>query len=919
MRPLKLILSAFGPYAGETHVDFASLGTSGLYLITGDTGAGKTTLFDAISYALYGEASGTVRKDSMFRSKYASIETPTFAQLTFTCGGKNYTVRRNPEYERPAKRGGGITTQRAESALTLPDGRVVTRKEEVNETIREILGLDRAQFSQIAMIAQGDFMKLLLADTDTRQKIFRDIFQTRYYLQLQDRLKKEAGDLSGDCKAARNSISQYLKGTRWDPEDLLYPEVEQAIEGNLPMEETELLLEKLIQSDQTAILETASHLDQLRIQLEDINKELGKLQDAENRAKALQKAEEQKQAEQIRLSTLENRLAQAKAREPESETLSKQAAALETQLADYDTREQILCEYRDKKILYQEEQQKNGLAQDEIAKRTAELRSLQQEYAALDQAGTMRERLIREREDTKAKVSQLQDIVGIVDKRAVCARQLKAAQKDYADACLLADRIRAESMALERAFLDAQAGILAAALQPGTPCPVCGSLEHPVPAQLSENTPTERMRKKAREAADAAGKTQEEASRRAASKGADLKAAEELLAVKCQEIGLQTETAAEDAGRQGKELTARIGTLNRDIETEERKMNRKLELKDQIPAREQRLAAMTQQEQAQRIKLAGLKAEVTQLQNQLEAYETKLTWPDRESVCAEIARLVNSRNDILCSIQNAEDECQKSRQIFSSLEGQILSLQEQNSDIQLSDKAQLLENQQLLSVKSQKLQQRYTFFHTRMDANACALDGIQKQGRELEQMEKKLSWVQALSDTANGALSGKEKVRLETFVQMRFFERIIARANVRLLVMTDMQYELKRRAEAESNRSQSGLDLDVIDHHNGTVRSVRTLSGGECFKASLALALGLSDEIQSSAGGVRLDTMFVDEGFGSLDEESLQQAIRALSDLSESNRLVGIISHVGELKDRIDRQILVTKDRTGGSHVEIRV
>ena len=238
----------------------------------------------------------------------------------------------------------------------------------------------------------------------------------------------------------------------------------------------------------------------------------------------------------------------------------------------------------------------------------------------------------------------------------------------------------------------------------------------------------------------------------------------------------------------------------------------------------------------------------------------------------------------------------------------------QKVDIQ----AQQQRSDELTRQRSEAAQAQKTI-HARLVTNKTALENMQEKAADLEKLEKRYTWVRALSNTVNGNLAGKEKVALETYIQMTFFDRILQRANVRLLVMSGGQYELKRRREAENNRSQSGLELDVIDHYNGSQRSVKSLSGGESFKASLSLALGLSDEIQSAAGGIRLDTMFVDEGFGSLDEESLQQAIRALTGLTEGNRLVGIISHVAELKEKIDKQIVVTKDKSGGSRVEILV
>ena len=251
MRPLKLTLSAFGPYAGRVDLDLARLGEQGLYLITGDTGAGKTTLFDAITYALYGEPSGESRDPSMFRSKYAQPDTPTWVELTFSYGGKTYVVRRNPEYERPAKKGGGTTLQRADAELTLPDGGLVTKAREVNRAIVEIIGLDRGQFAQIAMIAQGDFLKLLLADTRSRQEIFREIFKTRYYMVFQERMKSEAGALQRDCEAARASVQQYIGGIVCREGDPQLPRVQKARAGELPFQETVALIETLIGGDRT--------------------------------------------------------------------------------------------------------------------------------------------------------------------------------------------------------------------------------------------------------------------------------------------------------------------------------------------------------------------------------------------------------------------------------------------------------------------------------------------------------------------------------------------------------------------------------------------------------------------------------------------------------------------------------------------
>ena len=269
------------------------------------------------------------------------------------------------------------------------------------------------------------------------------------------------------------------------------------------------------------------------------------------------------------------------------------------------------------------------------------------------------------------------------------------------------------------------------------------------------------------------------------------------------------------------------------------------------------------------------------------------------------------------ALEKVETEYADLEKELAGLKGKIDQLKKQLESKEDIDTEKLLEEKNALTEKKTELTEKSETISTRIYTNNRAKENISKKATELTTIEEKWTWVKALSNTANGNISGKEKIMLETYIQATFFDRIIDRANTRLMVMSGGQYELIRRQEASNYRSQSGLELDVKDHYNGSIRNVKTLSGGESFKASLSLALGLSDEIQSNAGGIKLDTMFVDEGFGSLDEESLQQAIKALADLSEGNRLVGIISHVAELKERIDKQVIVTKEKTGGSKVTI--
>ena len=921
MRPIRLTMSGFGPYVARTVVDFDKLGKSGLYLITGETGAGKTTIFDAITYALFGEPSGENRDPSMMRSKYAGPETPTEVELTFAYGDKQYTVKRNPEYMRRKDKGTGTTKQPAGAELRCPDGRRITQVREVNAAVRDILGINKDQFTQIAMIAQGDFLKLLLAETKERQKIFQDIFQTKQFWRFQEAAKAEANGLQRQRDAADASLMQYLGGVTVDGSSSLSFELARIQEKKAPVSEAFPLIQRILEQDEKTLEAMKEQEAALEEQLARVHAEIGKADEREKTEAALRCAQEEREAAEADLSKRKELLAQVKLREPEIETLRAKAQALEAQLPDYDDLEKKRTGLRERRAEQEALSRRKVRMEEDVAAAQGELQALNAEQASLENAGQQRERLQAEKKAVEDELSKLKELAQKTYALGAIERQHEAARQTYERARTADQQAQAAHERLYRAFLDEQAGILASTLEENAPCPVCGSLHHPALARLSETAPAEADVEAAKRRADGACRAAADASKAAGEWHVRLENIRQEVHERT--LALLGQADVEDAAAliESREAaqSARLAEIRRAMALEERNMGRREELKQLIPAKE---AVRTEKVQAvyqTEATIRGLSAETEAAERAIGELTARLGYPSRQEAVEEKTRLTARQQQLEAAVRDAETACQRSEKSLAAAKGKVQSLTDQLAQGRPADKGELLARKAALTDQKQSAAELQKAVRSRLDANRRAGESMSRKARELAALETRLKWLKSLSDTVNGNVSGKDKITLEAYVQMTYFDRIIARANTRLMVMSGGQYELMRRIEAEDKRSQTGLELDVKDYYNGTTRSVKTLSGGESFKASLSLALGLSDEIQSMAGGIRLDTMFVDEGFGSLDEESLQQAIKALTALTQSNRLVGIISHVAELKDRIDRQIVVKKDRTGGSRAEIVV
>ncbi len=915
MRPLKLTVSAFGPYAEKTEIDMEALGERGLYLITGDTGAGKTTIFDAITYALYGAASGENRDPSMMRSKYAGPDTPTYVKLVFEYGGKVYTVKRNPEYTRQAKRGGGTATQRAEVELILPDDRIITKNKEVSDEIRNIIGLDQEQFSKIAMIAQGDFLKLLLAPTSERQIIFRDIFKTEHFSDLQNELKNAASAALSDCERLSGEIRRCADSAVFDGEK--YGEIFGAeyIRADAAVE----ALGEIIESDEAKSENLASETERLAKKLEDMNRRIGKAEETEAARRALADAETKLKEAEPELALLKNNLDAERAKQPERAKLESEAAVLESALPDYDESDKISEVLKAKQSEAANENQKADALKIKINEITEALGGLKLEREKLSGAGERREKLTAELKKTETREKRLKELAQRMDELKKHRNRLNEAWAKKEKTAAETNALKDISDKMNKAYLKEQAGILAEDLKDGEPCPVCGSTSHPNPTSKSETAPTEAELDEIMDRIERAERIEHQANEAYI----EMRRHEASLSGECENRGsdlMDTADLGEIAERlpdAADEAEEELNLLRAELKTEKSRAARAAELENLIPETEKNLREAEAELAGSEKKIAALGAEIDEKSGSLKKLSEKLKYDSRADAEKRLLKIRSEIGNIEAALKSAEESFDKKSAEVSALRGSVKSLSERLSDAPVIDLEKLAGEKAELDRESAELRETSADLALSIKTNRAARDGIAGSAEKLASAEKRYTAVREMADTAGGTLRGREKVMLETYVQTAYFDKIIACANTRLLIMTDGRYELRRQAEADNNRSQSGLELSVADHWSGTERSVKTLSGGESFMASLALALGLSDEVQASAGGIALGTMFVDEGFGSLDEDSLRQAINALSGLTDGNRLVGIISHVGELKQRIDKQIIVTKQKSGGSRVKI--
>ena len=918
MRPLSITISAFESYADTVTIDMESLGKSGLYLITGDTGAGKTTIFDAIHFALYGDASTDGRETKTLRSKYADPETKTEVQLKFEYGGKVYQIKRNPEYLRPKKRGDGFVKEPTNAELIYPDGSVVSSKNAVDIKIREIIGLDKNQFSQIVMLAQGEFKKLLTSSTTEKQRIFRHIFKTEKYETLQKALSAQKSIADSKLKHERECVQKYIDDIKCDytEENIALMERAKSVVPNI--EEIENFLTNLISNEE-------KELKALEEKKEKLESQKASLEESIKNYNSYVKLSGEIKTKSDNLVNLKNNLKSSRAELSEKNKekrwveLSQEIGKIQNTLPKYKELDSLSSQLQNKSI----EKKRNENSVKELSDKAESLfLEVEKNSKELETMGNVQveiEKISNQKESIEEKGKVLGGIEGEIKNLQKLQEKYITVKTDFENKLKVANGYKDEYDNLSIAYLNDQAGYLADSLEENKPCPVCGSTVHPHKAVKLPNAPTKEMVESAKNNYERYQKVVDAERQNVFSKHGELKEKANALKAKVQEIlgDYNLPDALEIIKKEVSNLSNNYGKLKNILKELQAKDNRKQELERIIPQKNNEIKDLNQRITVVKMAVASCETAIISYKKQHNSLKEELQFSSE----SEAVNKINSINSIIIAekadYNSVLEKCNQYEKTISATDASIKALKsrlEKIDKVQDIEKVKIKRDETEKAIENIPIQTKDIF--VRYSANTNVLANIKRENENLIKTEREFKLISPLASTANGGI-GVNKMELETFVQLNYFDRILAKANKRLMEMTSGQYELVRQTESSDGRTKFGLDLNVYDHHCGGERAISSLSGGESFKAALSLALGLSDEIQSSAGGIKIDTMFVDEGFGSLDDESLRQALNVLIKLSGSNRLVGIISHVTELKDRIDKQIVVTKTPNKGSKIEI--
>ena len=930
MRPIKLVLSAFGPYASKIELDLSKLGENGVYLITGDTGAGKTTIFDAITFALFGKPSGDIRDVKTLRSEYAKEEMETYVELDFVYHDEEYHIYRRPEYTYTHVQKNGEVKQRSKATdayLILPNGERIVKPTEVTKQVEQLLGMKRDQFRQIAMIAQGSFLEILNADTKERGKLFEKVFMTSKYSVLMDRLNQMAKESCLALNDAKLRLQQIISDVRVP--EILQEQYAQTLE-TFAMNDIQPvydLLDEIIASSKESTEKLQKQKAQVQNQLQKSRKEetekTKQLQDLLSLEKLLKEkpAKEEKanlyaervkndgEKYHIQIDALKKEQVQIEHELPEYESLTK----LSTKLAEIRKQISIISKDLETKTNFKKQ------LDEDIALKQKEAHTLTDSELSLN-------KVILKEEEIEKKISAFHHASMIQSNYQNAVNALKEKTQ-------LLQESTDRKVILQKQYDDAQisyfanqAGLLALRLTKGEPCPVCGSLEHPRPASHSNKLVTEEEINQYKKKVDQAEKEYQITSKACADASLKMNALQNELELVLKSVTEET-VSFEDVQLFIDEHTVQLKKEEKEISTRIKQLQQQSkhyqELQKMIPQLQQKLTAISEEVSQNQIAQTKLSVEYEQLQKQVQEITAKLKYTSETEAKNRISMITKQILEYQQQINRLESESKLAMDELVYVSAQIDMLKGK-----VSSSIDEIPNQQkqlkILQTEIENLQVQQEeilkCIHNTEMYESDAQDTKKKIVSESDAYQIKLSRYSSLKELADVAMgngrSSKEKITLQEYVQIAYLDRMIHKANERYLSMSNQQYQLVRSAGTKDKRSHEALDLDVIDFSNGSIRPVSSLSGGESFIASLALALGMSDEIQSQAGGIQIDTMFIDEGFGTLDQDSLNNAIQTLTNLSGENRLVGIISHVKELKERIHKGIIVTKD-LHGSHGSI--
>lgn len=927
MRPLKLSFESFNSYANNTSIDFEDFNSNGIFLITGPTGSGKTTIFDAIKYALYGEASGEDRKNiSNFNfSDFANPGAQSSVTFEFLHRGVKYRIERIASYqvskknktpESDKKTANHKTTVNFYQLIGGEEKLLASNARKVNEEVQSLLGIDKNQFSQIVMIAQGDFSKILTADGGDREKLLRNIFNTEIYKQLQERLKTNTTQLEKEHEInlanAKNALQDInLNDQEQSDKVLEYLNNEKTILSHLDEIYT------FIEEQNSALNKEANSLNSKTIKLgnkkDALTQDLALVQSNQKIKDQISACNEYLDLHKPILDQKKSAYLEAKKNESEIEKLRSDITKLEEKIGRYDSAskqvESIELEISKLDSQLLEHKRQIGL----LDKKSAETQTLQNELKEkkrrLEENSnklTEIERLISEIEQTVKRKKNADDYSEKLDEERIALEELSIKYNHSEEAYESA----------EQKFRDAQAGILASKLIEGSPCPVCGSIHHPQIASLSNDVPSETKIKKLKDTMESIHQKKQKQSEAVTASETkfdfennefnqsfthvlsavhlidefeNVESFEEL--VHANEVLIQQKSAIEYQNKEKEILESGIDKTDIDLKNIEKSKaetnNSIRELTNHLNRRHGELSS---------IKNSGDLIDIDKIKISHENSRARL-----KILSSQLAQSKEEFERESFEFENQKSLCQK--------------LESQFDNTLCIDPNNLKDQIQEINIKQQEIRNKIDKINHMISINESPLNRIKRIYNDAITTEKKYNTTKTLHDFVSGASSNSEygRISLENYVQRTYLQRVVKAANDRLAVMTDSQFVLKTKGDKKFKKTDY-LDLEVTDLYTGKDRDVKSLSGGEKFMTSLALALGFSDVIQQDAGGIQLDSMFIDEGFGTLDSETLEQALRLLDQLSSnSNTLVGIISHVEELKNRIPQQIVVSKDLNGSS------